>query len=292
MGMKYLKQKLKDKKILVTGGSGYLGHYLVAELKKLCKEVFVYEKDISTIDRFKKRFDIVCHLAGITKITSETQVRRLFDVNCLGTLSVMRYCAKRRSRLIYASSSSVYSPEYNMTYLREDTALVGPVTLYGVSKAIAEEICRYYAKSFEVPVIVLRIFNMYGPGQDPSFLVPYLIDTLSKDRDITLKTPSAVRDFVYVTDIVNAFISSCAYKCKGLEAFNVGTGSGTNVRDLAGSISSVVGKRLKFRTDKNSSARRDCIVADSTKIKREIGWRPEVSVDEGVKLCFYGTRNK
>ncbi len=273
MAAGYLKNGLKGKKILVTGGSGFLGRYLVPELAKLCKEIAVYEDDIMSIGRFGKKFDIVCHLAGLTKIAEGVTANRLFNVNVNGTLEVMRYCHKKGARCVFASSSA---------------ARLG--SFYGMSKMLAEDVCRHYSENFGVPVIALRIFNIYGPGQKMPFLVPHILSRLSGNKPLRLNTPGEVRDFVYVTDVVSAFILSCAHRGKGFETFNVGTGRGTSVRDLAGFISSAAGKKAKICADKYSGET-DYVVADTRKISSVLNWHPAVSLERGLRSVIENHRN-
>ncbi|MFH0771918.1 MAG: NAD(P)-dependent oxidoreductase [Candidatus Omnitrophota bacterium] len=280
-----IKKKLDDKRILVTGGQGFLGRHLCARLKELCKEVYLYDNDVRRINGFFKRYDIVCHLAGVTKAESDMEARLLFDVNVNGVLSVMRYCQEKSSRCIFASSSAVYRTTASDKPLIE-TSLREPATLYGLSKAMGEDICRYHALNYGVSTTAFRIFNMYGPGQKEPFLIPYVINRLSKNKPIILKAPAAVRDFIYVTDVVTAFIFSCAHEHSGFKVLNLGTGKGISVREMAERVALRMG--IKSRVEKHNSRniKKDLAIADIKNMLKYAHFRPKISIDEGLMLLF------
>lgn len=285
MSDREMKNKLRDKRILVTGGRGFLGRRLSSRLEGLCKETYLYDNDIRRINSLFKRYDIVCHLAGITKAGSDAEARLLFDVNVNGTLAVMRYCREKSAQCIFASSSAVYRTTASDKPLSE-VSPIEPNTLYGLSKALGEDVCRYYAANHGVSATALRIFNMYGPGQKEPFLIPYIIDRLSKNRPVILKTPAAVRDFIHVTDVATAFVLSCAHEHGGFKALNLGTGKGISVRDMTEKIAFRMGIRPKIERQNPGNVKKDSAVADTKNMSKYVNWRPEVSLDEGVKLLF------
>jgi len=208
---------LKNKKILITGGSGFLGKHLAFQLRRVFRQVYVYKKDVRQIDAFARRFDIVCHLAALNKINSQNSENLLLDVNVNGTLAVMRYCCRTGAKCIFASSSAVYKPTTGIKKLHENSS-VGPASFYGLSKMLAENICENYAENFGVSTIVFRIFNIYGPGQKTPFLIPYIASQLTNGKHIMLKEPESIMDFVYITDVVRAFISACLKQHKGFRS--------------------------------------------------------------------------
>lgn len=285
MSIRYINKQLQNKRILITGGKGFLGRYLVPALRQSCKEVHLYQKDVRIINTFAKRYDIVCHLAGFTKIDSNTSVDLLFDVNVNGTLAVMQYCYKTGARCILASSSAVYNPTSDNRLLRE-TQCIKPVTLYGISKMLAEDICRYHAESFGISVIALRIFNMYGSGQKVPFLIPDIMHQLARNKPVVLKTPRLVRDFVSVIDVVRAFILSCTYEHPGFIALNVGTGRGLSIYELVKKIALHMGVKPQINSENFKRVKKDFVVADLQNTLKVINWRPEISIDKGIRLLL------
>lgn len=280
--MKQLMQKLHNKRILVTGGNGFLGKHLVPQIESVCNCVHLYQEDIRGIDNFKQKYDIVCHLAALTKADSGQQVL-LFDVNVNGTLAVMEYCRRMDARCVFASSSAVYEPTAEMSPLDENSS-IQPVSLYGVSKMLAEDTCRHYAENFGVSVTALRIFNIYGQGQKRPFLIPYCLEQISKDEPIILNSPNAVRDFVYCTDAVRAFILACGYEHRTFLALNVGTGSPTRVRDLVENMALCVKSKLKVEQAEINNSQTDYVVANVGNISKVLNWMPQVSITDGLSL--------
>lgn len=277
--------QLKNKKILVTGGKGFLGSHLVSKLRQVCNVAHIYQKDIRKINTFTKHYDIVCHLAGLNKIDSDVSMDLLFDVNVNGTMAVMQYCYKTGARCILASSSAVYSHTFTNRLLHENLPLK-PETPYGTSKMLAENICRYHAENFGVSTMAMRIFNMYGAGQKPPFLIPYIIYQLSRNKPVELKTPMAVRDFVSVLDVARAFILACAYKGNGFIALNTGTGYGLSVYELAEKIAVHLQVKLQIDKEKFKGLKKDFVIADLKNILKAINWQPEIAIDKGIALLL------
>jgi len=234
----------------------------------------------------KERFDTVIHLAGFTKVDNLITETELFDSNVTGTSAVMHYCRKRGAACVLASSSAVYKPVLSNRRLSEGAAL-SPSGAYGISKMLAEHICRYFSENEGVPVISLRIFNMYGPGQKSPFLIPYMKDIFARGDKLAVNTPFAVRDYVYVSDVVNALISACARVRRGFAALNVGTGDGHSVEDVARIFARIIGVKPRFVHGKNPPEK-DFVVADNTRIRKELGWVSRVNLERGLFLVNEG----
>ena len=274
--------KSNVKKILMTGGTGFIGKCLERELKKTYHTVSVYEGDISGINLFDDRYDVVCHLAAITNMDSAAGADLLFDTNVSGTKKVMEYCYKTGASCVLASSSAVYMPSVSYKKLNENSS-IGPVNLYGISKVLSEDICKFYAKAFRVSIVSLRIFNVYGDGQEQPFIIPYIASQILNKMPVELKNPMAVRDFIYISDVVRAFILSCSFKYPGFTAFNIGTGRGVGIYKMAEKITDIMKPGNEIVRSKNRSFVRDYVVADINKAKKILNWKPKVSIEEGLR---------
>ena len=274
-------QQLQNKKILITGGNGFLGKHLFSMLRQITRQVSLYEGDIRGISSFRKHYDIVYHLAAINKIDSAGDASLLFESNVIGTLAVMSYCLRADAKCVFASSSAVYKPDTQNRKLSEHSC-VRPVSLYGATKMLAEYICKYYAENFGISIAALRIFNIYGPGQKIPFMIPDITSQLSKNKPVSLRTPMAVRDFVYVSDVANAFILSGALEFEGFLALNIGSGKGISVQNLARKL--ILQKRSACRIDKNniSDTARTYVVADLRNTAKILDWKPEISLSRGL----------
>lgn len=283
--MSFSSKKLQNKRALITGSDGFLGKPLSYQLKMLCKEVHLYNNDIREIAGFRKGYDIVFHLAALNKLPVGADSGLMLDVNTAGTLAVMQYCRRSGAQCIFASSSAVYEPLKKKHLLSEDSAL-NPLSTYGISKMLAEDICGHYVQKYRLSAIALRIFNMYGPGQGTAFLVPYIIRQLLKKGPVSLEAPQAVRDFIYVDDVVAAFIVSGSFKYGGFLALNVGTGIGVSVYDIAKKISSFLGGKERIKARKKKDGLRNYVVADTRAISDILNWKPRVSIAQGLKLTI------
>ena len=122
-------------------------------------------------------------------------------------VSVLNYCRQFQARCIFASTSAVYEPLNTWGLLSEDSP-VKPTSPYAVSKLIAENICFQQSEQYDIPCAVMRIFNVYGPGQRSTFLIPYVLECLLEKRILSLRMPEAQRDFVYIDDVVEALVKA------------------------------------------------------------------------------------
>lgn len=264
-------------KVLITGGKGFLGSRLILKLKKQYDHIHLFNKDISTIADINERYDLVIHLAAINK-PKENNLMSLISTNVLGTNAVMEYCKKNNAKCILASSSSVYKPSEVPTLLHENCE-IGPTSYYGLSKYLSESTCKYYADNFGLSVAVLRIFNMYGPNQNKSFLIPDLIDQINTTKEINLRTPFVVRDFVHVDDVAQAFISMCNFVYNGCVIMNVGTGIGLSPFEIIRCLDI----NANINTQKIENRKIDYVIADVTRINQLISWKAKISVQKGLK---------
>lgn len=277
--------KLQNKRVLVTGSNGFLGEPLSYQLRLFCKEIHLYNNDIREISGFRKGYDIVFHLAALNKLPVGGDSGLMLDVNTAGTLAVMQYCRRNGAKCVFASSSAVYEPLKDKHRLKESSRLK-PVSLYGISKKMAEDYCKAYARKYGFPVIALRIFNMYGQGQDEAFLIPYLARQLFRRRRVSLEAPQAVRDFIYIDDVIEAFILAGNFKHSGFLALNVGTGIGVSVYNIAKKISSFLGAKEKIVLKADDGSLGDYVIADTRNICNLLNWKPRVAITQGLKLTI------
>ena len=274
---------LANQKILITGSRGFLGRYLIQELKKYASHIYTFDRDIRTIRNYNKRVDLVYHLAALTREMPPNPSLNFFDVNVTGTEAVLRYCLRSGARCIFASSAAIYLPHPRATPLAE-TAVLQPQNSYGKSKKIAEEICQFFSHQMGVPVTILRIFNLYGPHQKEDFLIPYLITAISKGHPVTLKTPHAIRDFIHILDAASAFRMSAEKAPTGFRVFNVGYGMGHSIYHVAQKISRALNKEMDVRLCQSSI--KNSVISDNSAIFKALSWKPSISLREGIRLIL------
>lgn len=206
--------------ILITGGSGFIGKAVRAQIGRRHKvEVFSRATggdvlDLDALCAAAQGKDCVVHLAGL----AEGPRQEVFTTNIQGTVNVAEAATRAGASLVFASSAAVYQP----------------MTDYGVSKHLAEEVVRRYAGAAGLDACILRIFNVYGPGATQSVVNRFLHD----DPIVLHGDGSTVRDFVHVEDVATAF--GACLRPRGLVESDVGTGRGTRLDELA----KQVGKRV------------------------------------------------
>ena len=261
---------MRNKKVAVTGGLGFIGSHLV---ERLCQENEVVIVDNETTGSIKniKHLDfsnISLDLGDITEIdlvNSFEGCDHVFHhaamasvpasvadpiqcnlVNITGTLKVL--LAARDSgvkKVVFASSAAVYGDNTNLP-LSESTPLK-PVSPYALSKAVGEMYCQLFADIYELPTIALRYFNVFGPRQDPNSqyasVIPHFISRILKgERPVIFGDGEQSRDFIYVKHIVEANLRACLSDFTG--AYNIATGKRTTINQLVPVINQTLGRNM------------------------------------------------
>lgn len=272
----------EGRSILVTGSQGFIGRHLMVRLRADGYEVMEWQEDVRGIIKCDVAVDVVVHLAAVTRHDSFiTAPDQGYDVNVTGTLGVLNYCKKVGAACVLASTSAVYRPSQSYCLLSEESA-AEPVLPYSTSKWLAENLCRQQSQDLGVPSVVLRLFNVYGPGQHPSFLVPYIVDCLRQGRRISLRMPEALRDFIYVDDVVDALVRASSFSAACFRVFNIGSGQATRVIDLVHLAEEIYGEAVGIDVVGPHTGERSAVVADITRASQELGWRPQHDVRAGL----------
>ena len=272
-------------RILVTGASGFIGRQLTPHLQGAGHEVVaVTGSDGNVSERATwdalPATDVVVHLAARSFVPASWDDPAAFvEVNVLGTVHALEYCRQHGAALVFLSSYMYGAPE--RLPIREDAPLAAQ-NPYALSKKLAEEACRFYAERFGIPVTVLRPFNVYGPGQALPFLIPFIIGQVETGGGIRVKDLEPRRDYVYVGDLVEAITAAVAQP-RGFRVLNVGSGESVSVADLIAIIQETWGTSLPVSSE--GVRRKDEImdtIADVTAAACELGWRPRVSLRDGL----------
>ena len=272
-------------RILVTGAPGFIGRYLVPELRSAGHDVIamtsasgdVAEK--STWAGFPQT-EVVVHLAARSFVPdSWNDPGGYIRANLLGTVAALGYCRAHEARLVFLSSYLYGDPE--RLPISEHAPLVAQ-NPYALSKKLAEEACRFFADRFGVNVTVLRPFNVYGAGQSEQFLIPSIIRQLEQGEEIRVKDLAPRRDYVYVRDVVRA-IAKAAEGRRGFGVFNVGSGTSHSVEALIGIIQEVWRKQLPVvSAEERRKGEIMDTIADISHAEREIGWKPHYTLRQGL----------
>jgi GDP-4-dehydro-6-deoxy-D-mannose reductase len=273
-------------KILITGATGFIGTHLLKALSN--RNDFIYaasrnDGDISLINTWENFPDcnIVVHLAGKSFIPdSWKDVYSYSQNNLLSTISALEYCKNRNARLIFLSSY-MYGNPITLPISENDPIIVQ--NPYALTKKWAEESCEFYSKNNNIPVTIIRPFNVYGPGQSISFLLPHIINQIKNNKEIKVKDLVPKRDYIYIADLINLIIKAIDTKLE-FEVFNVGSGISYSVGEIISMIQKIFGSNLPVFTD--DTIRKGEImntIADITKANKILNWAPNYDIYKGLK---------
>jgi len=191
---------------------------------------------------------------------------------------------RRTTTVVHAGSWSQYLQE-NPTDAIEETVRMEPPTVYGAAKVGAELVGRAISREIGIHFVTLRLFNVYGPGEGPSRLIPYVTEAVSTGAVADLTSGEQIRDFVHVDDVVNAF-EACAVRTQPAAAsFNVATGVPTRVRDVAAMAAAAAGgdlTLLRFGAKPPRANEPLRVVGDASALTQATGWKPQIPVAKGV----------
>jgi UDP-glucose 4-epimerase len=291
-------------KSLVTGGAGFIGSHLVDGLLALGHEVVVLDNfstgrpenlghvqgkvnvvecDISTPGewiQYLKDVDWVFHLAALADIVpSIQQPDPYFRANVVGTFNILQASASAGvDRFVYAASSSCYGiPD---DYPTPETAEIRPQYPYALTKRLGEELVMHWAQVYKLPAMSTRFFNVYGTrsrtsGTYGAVFGVFLAQKLGGKPFTVVGDGTQTRDFTYVTDVVRALIAAAESDKVG-KIYNIGSGQTVSVNRL---VELLGGEKIHIPKRPGEP---DCTFADIREITQDLGWTPNVTIEEGV----------
>lgn len=280
----------------VTGSSGFIGKYLVDALRGSNIDVFEISRATSSIDvtnwnQVKKipAQDILFHLAGLINIPQAfVNPRDVYFTNCVGTLNMLEWCRIHDvKKMVYVSTFVYGVPQYLPVDEKHPTAPNNP---YSQSKLMGEELCEAYCRDHGLNVTILRLFNIYGSHQTGNFLVPQILRQLS-DGEVVLGDPSPKRDFLYISDVVNALVAASESDMDGCNVYNIGSGKSYSAGEVADTLVDTyleqTGKSasIKYTYDKRKSEIADTI-ANIDKVKKDMEWIPQIDLRTGLSMTL------
>jgi UDP-glucose 4-epimerase len=273
---------------LITGSRGFIGRHLTKALKK--QQIKVIEFSRSTGKEVTRQtdwqnlpaVDVVFHLAAISGYKDcNADTRLAYKTNIGGTANALAYCRRTKAKLVFPSTY-VYDAPY--TEYKKETDPVKPTTHYAMTKWLGEELCRFYSRIFKVNTLILRTVNVYGPGQANIYLVPLIAAHLKNQQTLILPGPEIERSFIYIDDLIQAYMALAKSATAPAEIFNVSFPQSTTIAELIQTVEAVAGKNIKV---KYSGAGRPNEInlnrLDISKLKQRLGWRPQTSLINGLK---------
>ena len=308
---------LEGKKVLVTGADGFIGSHLTerlvaegADVRALClynsqgsrgwldeaaadisDQLDVVLGDIRDERLMRdacRGVEVVFHLAALVSIPySYVAPASFVDTNVRGTLNVLEASRDAGcSRVIQTSTSEVYGTPDTIP-IREDHPLKGQ-SPYSASKIAADKLCEAYAASFDLPVIVLRPFNTYGPRQSArAVLITILTQLIARKERISLGSLTPRRDFTYVTDTVDAFVRAATSRAEPGEVIQLGTGRAYSVGDVFEIACRVLGVQAEIEVApgriRPSKSEVQVLLSDPGRAEERLGWKAQTPFEVGLE---------
>ena len=301
--------------ILVTGGAGFIGSHVVrgllqtgttvailddfndfydpqikrANVKAFNEQAEVIEADIRNASAMKDvvgrgGYDSIIHIAARAGVRPSVENPSAYiETNVVGTYNLLD--AARLAgvgQFLLASSSSVYGMAGKVPF-SEDLALPQTLSPYAATKLAAEHLCGSYSHLYELAVVVMRFFTVYGPAQRPDLAIHKFTDSIYRGRPVQQYGDGTTRrDYTYVDDIVQGVLGALKYRRTPFEIFNLGENQTTTLTDLIGSIENALGKRAIIEHLPEQQGDMPLTCADIDKARTLLGYHPRVKISEGI----------
>lgn len=307
------------KKILITGGAGFIGSNLIDSLLKdnpdiviTCLDNFdpfynqvvkkrniepylknpnfkLVKADILNVGKIKnkldKNYDAIIHLAAKVGVRPSVQNPRLYtEANIVGTQNILELARQLQcKKFIFASSSSVYGLNPNFPW-KEDDSLLLPASPYAFSKISGELLGSVYSKLFNIQFIGLRLFTVYGPRQRPDLAIHKFTKLILQGKPIQLfGNGDSQRDYTYVDDIVRGFKAALEYSSSKYEIINLGNNQPIKLRELISLLEEVLKKKAIIKKISNQLGDLPQTFADISKAERLLKYHPKINIQRGLK---------
>lgn len=321
--------ELKDKKVLVIGGAGFIGSFVVAELlKEPVSEVVIYDNfargkmsnidDVLKDDRCKlysnggdiretdilneamAGVDYVICLAAMWLLHCKDFPRTAFDVNVAGTFNVLEACVKNNiKKLVWSSSASVYGDAVELPMTESHP--FNNKNFYGATKIAGEAMCTAFNDRYNLPVIGLRYMNVYGPNQDQTAaytgVIPIMLNKIdTNEQPVINGDGSQAYDFIYVEDVARCNVQALK-SATSFGFYNVGTEVQTSIKTLCDTILKLKDSPLKVKYNPYSADDARALVQNRIgsreKAEKELGFRYKYELEEGLlKLIAWREHHK
>lgn len=307
-----------NKKVLVTGAGGFIGSHLTDRLVELGARVTAlieynslgrwdwleespFKKDIEVVmgdirdsESIRKIFrqkEIVFHLAALIGVPYSYEAPLSYvQTNVLGTLNVLQVALENEvERFIHTSTSEIYGmAQYVPMDENHPSKAQSP---YAATKIAADMLAESFYRSFNLPLVTVRPFNTYGPRQSARAVIPTIITQVLAGHDVELGAITPTRDMNYVQDTVSGFIAAASAEKKAVgQVFNIGSGSEISIGNLAKLIVDLMGSKVQImsKTERLRPERSEVyrLKVDYTKASDVLGWRPHISLKEGLQYTI------
>ena len=300
--------------IIITGGTGFLGSKLAEKFllkghkvtivdikktsisyrRKIIKKAKFVKADIRLINSFNKikvsKNSVLLHCAGqpSAAISFKNPIDDL-NKNIVGMINVINFSKKNNiKKIIFASTFNVYKENFKVSKLNENS-ICESKSLLSISKFAAENYLKVYASQLNIKWNILRMFNVYGPGQDPKNpnlgMVSIFLNMAKKNSHIKVKgSLKRFRDFIFIDDVVNGWYKTAIDKKNFNKVYNLGSGKKTSLKSLFNIIKKVLNKKIDIIEEKGTPGDFLGCYASIKKIKKDLKFSPSTNLEKGVKI--------
>jgi len=300
--------KIHNKRVIITGAAGFIGANLTRELirreaevnaivrpgsnlwriEEILPNLNLHKVDLTNRYRVKRTVDevkpeIIFHLAAHGVYSNQKKHHKILRTNVIGTSNLLEATAELSYELfVHTGGSSEYGKSWKPM---KETDLLKPVTYYGATKAASTLLCLYFVRVYHKPIVVLRPFSVYGFWEAPTRLIPTAITSALHNREMFLTTTGYRRDFVFVEDVVDAYMLTLRAGDVSGEVINIGTGEQWSNEEVVDIIQVISGRKIQIAAGTYPARSSDTShwVADIQKAKKLLGWKSGHTLRTGLE---------
>lgn len=307
-------------KILVTGGTGFIGSNLIRKLISSKNELHsinrnpnniwrlsdvkdkinMHTVDLSDQKKLEKTIqkikpEIIFHLASCGVDPSEKNFSKNIQTNLIGTYNLFSILSNQKiKKIINVGSVFEYGVPVNK-YGFLETDCMNPLTLYGILKSAQTNLADYFFNSKSLPIFTLRLFTPFGMFENKGRLISDIMVALIKKKKLSISSPKSTRDFIFIDDVIDALIKSSITKNIDGKIFNIGLGKSTSVEKIIDISKNLSNFKLKIKTTKIHRRDYDLLGgkghANISQAKKFLNWSPKYSVKDGLEKTFSWYKN-
>lgn len=311
------REDLMNQTVLVTGGTGFIGSHLIKALSDRGKKVYalIRKDSLNRLCRFRGKdiqfldietvfstdfdmgslpvFDVCFHLAAYGVDRAQIDLRRAIEGNLIYAAKLLEFCQRNKTEKIINTGSCFEYGESSVDRLSE-TEPLRPSSLYGILKAANTQLCHQQAKERGLPLLTIRPFGVFGEAEGYHKLVPQIMQALICRQVLPMTAGEQIRDYLYVGDLINAYMTLAEEELPLDEVYNVCSSRPLSIRSFAETACRINGgdlDLLKFGELAYRGQEARFLVGDNSKIKRYSSWRPSEDLDEALRLTYEWYRN-